>query len=368
MKHDVVIVGSGIVGMACAWAAKQKGRDVLVIEKDDQCVGASIRNFGFVTVTGQGRGLTWDRAKQTSEIWRKIVQEAGIDVMQSGLLVLAQSEEAVALLQELCRQPEGKDLAWLPRDELQREYPVLHSDGLLGALHSPHELRIESRLAIGQLKAWLEKQGVQFSTGVHASLSPNGQLIANQQAMEYASLVLAPGNDLRSFAPDLMQQYQVTSCRLSMLRVRPPLGYRLPAPIMSDLSLVRYRGYAELPSAKALLQRLQGIKKEHLAHGVHLIVTQSADGSLVVGDSHHYGNTTEPFAQARTEELILQEMQDVLGLPNYEVIERWVGYYPSGAQDALIHRISKSAHVVSVTSGTGMSTSFAIAQEWAKEI
>jgi hypothetical protein len=31
-----------------------------------------------------------------------------------------------------------------------------------------------------------------------------------------------------------------------------------------------------------------------LDNGVHLIAVQSADGSLVVGDSHHYGETLDP--------------------------------------------------------------------------
>ena len=49
MSNDVIIVGSGIVGLACAWAALQQGKNVRVIDRDPFCVGASIRNFGFVT-------------------------------------------------------------------------------------------------------------------------------------------------------------------------------------------------------------------------------------------------------------------------------------------------------------------------------
>jgi hypothetical protein len=30
-------------------------------------------------------------------------------------------------------------------------------------------------------------------------------------------------------------------------------------------------------------------------NGIHLIAVQSADGSLVVGDSHHYAPTPHPF-------------------------------------------------------------------------
>ena len=366
MNTDVVIVGAGIVGMACAWAAKQRGHEVLVLEKDDQCVGASIRNFGFVTVTGQGRGTTWNRAMATRDIWARVAPEAGIQVLQQGLLVLAQRPEAADVLQALCRQPEGHALEWLDGATLACRYPRLGATHLQGALYSPHELRIESRQAINQLKTWLESQGIAFKNRVTANVLPDGRLFADGQQVVYQHLVIAPGPALAAFAPELVAKHAVRTCRLSMLRVRPPTGYVLPAPVMSDLSLVRYRGYAELPSSQALMSRLQTEQPEHLAHGVHLIAVQSADGSLVIGDSHHYGGTVGPFVDAHTEALILQEMQTVLRLPSYEVIERWVGYYPSGAQDAVIESLRSNVSVVSVTSGTGMSTSFALAQEWAE--
>ena len=55
-NYDLIVVGAGIVGLAHAYTAATRGRSVLVIERDGACLGASIRNFGFVTITGQRAG------------------------------------------------------------------------------------------------------------------------------------------------------------------------------------------------------------------------------------------------------------------------------------------------------------------------
>ena len=52
MTFDVAIVGAGICGLGHALAAARRGMRVVVIDRDAQANGASVRNFGFVTVTG----------------------------------------------------------------------------------------------------------------------------------------------------------------------------------------------------------------------------------------------------------------------------------------------------------------------------
>ena len=52
---DLAVVGAGIIGMSCARAAALKGLRVVVIDRDAEPRGASVRNFGFVAVTGQAR-------------------------------------------------------------------------------------------------------------------------------------------------------------------------------------------------------------------------------------------------------------------------------------------------------------------------
>jgi FAD dependent oxidoreductase TIGR03364 len=163
--------------------------------------------------------------------------------------------------------------------------------------------------------------------------------------------------------PDAFQQNQTQLCQLQMLRVQPPAGYQLGAGVMGDLSLVRYRGYSELPGAPLLHTQLKAECAQELANGIHLIVVQSQDGSLVVGDSHHYGPAMPPFAAHKVEEMILAHMQQLLCLEHYQVTERWTGIYPSAAQDAMVRQVLPGVQLVSVTSGTGMSTSFGLAEE-----
>jgi glycine/D-amino acid oxidase-like deaminating enzyme len=57
-RYDLAIVGAGILGLAHALAAARQGRRVVVIDREARAIGASVRNFGFVTVTGQSAGPT----------------------------------------------------------------------------------------------------------------------------------------------------------------------------------------------------------------------------------------------------------------------------------------------------------------------
>ncbi len=362
-KTDLVVVGSGIVGMACAWVALQQGWSVQVVDREMACTGASIRNFGFVTVTGQGSGATWRRAQRSRAVWSQLAPLAGIPIEHQGLYVLAQRAEAEGVLRELLLTEEGADLRWLNAMELQASAPHLAHAHVRGALYSPHELRIESRVAVEQLRQWLAAQGVVFHMGHAARHVDSGLVLAGDKRLLAERVVVCPGPDIRSLFPQAFARQDTQLCQLQMLRVRPPQGYRLGAGVMSDLSLVRYRGYSEMPGSQLLADRLRVESPRELHHGIHLIVVQSADGSLVVGDSHVYGQSLPPFASAEADELILAEMQRMLCLAHYRVEERWTGIYPSGRRDAFYETVLPGVQVLSVISGTGMSTAFALAEE-----
>jgi glycine/D-amino acid oxidase-like deaminating enzyme len=91
---DLAVVGGGVMGLAHAFIAAKAGKRVAVIERDARANGASIRNFGFITVTGQERGDSWRLARRTRDIWAEVADAANITVEQRGLLLTARSAEA----------------------------------------------------------------------------------------------------------------------------------------------------------------------------------------------------------------------------------------------------------------------------------
>ena len=361
MTYHIAIVGAGIVGLAHAVAAVRRGLSAVVIERDARPIGASIRNFGFVTVTGQRRGETWSRARRSAQVWSEIAPRAGIAVEHRGLLVLARRPEAATVLEAFAATEMGEACALLSSEETRTRHPDLNPDTLAASLWSPHDLRVESRLAIPALVKWLEAQGVefQFSTAVHGVEAPVVE--TSRGGVRAECVAVCPGDDFSTLYPKTIANYGVTRCILQMLRLESP-GFTLPGSIMSDLSLVRYRGYADLPESAPLRQRLSCEQDRELAHGIHLIAVQSADGSLVVGDSHHYGAAPEPFAASEVEDLMLREAKATMGVAP-AVRERWTGTYASAAQDMFRATPAQGVRMVMVTSGTGASTAFAIAEE-----
>jgi D-hydroxyproline dehydrogenase subunit beta len=359
---DIAIVGSGIVGLAHALAAARLGLRTVVLDRDAQANGASVRNFGFVTVTGQEQGCVWQRARRSRDVWAEIAGPAGIPIEQPGLAMIAQRPEAKAVLEAFLTTEMAEGCAWFGARDAKAKLGHMRPARLQGALFSNIDLRVESRTAIPSLTRWLEaSHGVVFRPGIAVHAIAPGRLETSAGVVKAEAIIVCPGDDLTTLFPDALSGAGVTRCKLQMMRLASP-GYRLPATIMSDLGLIRYLGYAALPEAAALRARLEVEQPDHLANGIHLIVAQNADGSLVVGDSHHYAATPDPFASAEVERLILAEFAAVFGVTP-PVLERWIGTYASADRHSLVEAPLDNVRLVTVTSGTGASTSFALAEE-----
>src|SRR5580658_6678704 len=98
-RFDLAVVGAGIIGLATALAAVKRGLRVVVIDRDAQANGASVRNFGFVTITGQQRGAMWQRARRSREVWREVAAAADIPIVHTGLWMTARRPESVDVLE-----------------------------------------------------------------------------------------------------------------------------------------------------------------------------------------------------------------------------------------------------------------------------
>jgi len=358
---DCLIVGAGIVGLAHALAAHRAGLRTAVIDRDARAAGASIRNFGFVTVTGQQEGITWRRARRSRDVWAELAAPAGIAIHHRGLLVCARRPEALTVLEEFAETSMGAGCRILRGADLAEMGEGLRPD-LEGALYSPHELRVESRFAVAQLTSWLAAQGITFLPRTAALNVESGRVVTPRGTITADHIVVCPGTDLVSLFPEVMARRGLTLCKLHMLRVADP-GFTMNSAVMSDLGLVRYLGYAGSASLPALRDRLEAEQGEWLEDGIHLIAVQGADGSLVVGDSHHYADTPDPFQPGAVDDRILAELSATMAIDHPAVVERWVGVYPSGPDTAFTEAVLPGVRLVMVTSGTGASTAFGLAEE-----
>ena len=371
-NYDLLIVGSGIVGLAHAYEAKKRGLSVVIVEQNTRCTGASIRNFGFITISGQGAQDTWRRAVYSAQVWRELASLAEIKILHEGTWILCERPEAVEVAKAFLQTPMGIDCQYFP----QASYPNLETLGFknihslnlknsLGLLYSPHEFRVESRDAIPQLANYLQNtMGVDFYWETEVLSIDGSSVQTSNNLFDAQRIVICPGADLTGIAKPYIEKHDLKLCTLQMLRIKVQEGFILPGSVMTDNSLARYLGWSELPEAKALKERIALEMPEYVKEGIHLIVVQSADGSLVVGDSHRYGSSEHIFASESIEQLIIELMYRVLSITEHTVIERWTGVYPSSnTHDALIEKVSSAMRVAIVSSGTGASTAFGLAKD-----
>lgn len=364
-RFDLAIVGAGIVGLAHALAAVRRGLSVVVLDREAEASGASVRNFGFVTVTGQERGTCWQRAMRSRDVWAEVAGPAGIRIEHEGLMVVARRPEAMTVLEAFMATEMGEACRLLTPEAARARLPALTEGRIEGAMWSPHERRVESREAVPRLAAWLEaEKGVVIRRRCPVHHVGNGRIETAMGSIAAEAVVVCPGDERFALFPERIAALGIGRCRLHMLKVQPATPVRLGAAVMTDLSLARYAGYAALPEAQTLRRRLEAEEAAKLAQGIHLIAVQGQDGGLVVGDSHHYEDAPSPFAAAAVDDLILEELDAVLALAGRRVVERWTGTYAHLPDRlAVIDAPSAVTRLVVVTSGTGASTAFAIGEE-----
>lgn len=364
-SYDLAIVGAGIVGLAHALAAARHGKKVVVIDRDSYANGASIRNFGFVTVTGQQAGDCWQKASRSRQIWADVAKGARIRLLHEGLTMTARLPESEAVIDAFLKTEMGADCLRLTPAEASLKVPRLKQETITCALYSPLEVRVESKDALPQIANWLEEvHQVDFlwQTSVNSVATP--RLKTSRGTVHAETVIICPGDDSTTLFADRIASYDVTRCKLQMLRVAPRKRIELGTAVMSDLGLARYLGYAELPEAAPLKTRLDTDMREHRENGIHLIVVQSEDGSLVVGDSHHYSPTPDPFIDKTVNDLILDEMETILDLGPYDISETWIGTYASAPDRwRFTDAPDDATRIVVVTAGCGASTAFAIGEE-----
>jgi FAD dependent oxidoreductase TIGR03364 len=365
---DIAIVGAGIVGLAHAYAAARRGNKVVLFERNDLAVGASIRNFGLIWPIGQPAGPRYERALRSRDIWLDLAARSGLWCVESGSLHLAYNQDELDVIAEYRATTAGayENSQLLTPAETAHRSSAVRTDGLLGALWSATELNVDPRQALRILPAYLSAEHsveVRWGTPVTGISFPVVETPLERWTVD--RVIVCSGEDFASLYPLEYAASGITRCKLQMLRtVSQPNGWQLGPCLCAGLTLLHYAAFSHCTTLPALRKRINDEMPFFVEHGIHVLLSQTALGELTIGDSHAYGLTHDPFIREEIDQAVLEYLQTFTTLPSTRIMERWVGIYPlvPGASELILHPCA-GVTIVNGLGGAGMTLSFGLAEE-----
>lgn len=164
---DVIIVGGGIMGAATAFFLRQRGRSVILLERDLVGQYASGTNFG--NVRRQGRFLPqMPLANRSRAIWGRLPELIGEDVefLPTGHIRIACTAEEVGRMEAYAgaARPYGLDLEIVSGNALRMRFPYLNPNAIAGSF-SPQDGHANPRLAAPAFARAAARQGATVLEG-----------------------------------------------------------------------------------------------------------------------------------------------------------------------------------------------------------
>ncbi|MDN5585794.1 MAG: TIGR03364 family FAD-dependent oxidoreductase [Brevibacterium sp.] len=358
-KTDLIIAGSGILGLATAFLAHRQGRKVHVIDRSTRPVGSSIQNFGHACFTGQADAVQ-DLAMKSRAGWLEAASATGIWASETGSYIPAMTEPELRVLQEFADHRGAEQARLLSSAEIA-EAVANPGLGAIGGAHLPLDMRVDPREAAPEIADWLSREGVDFSWNTQVTGAADGRVSTNRGDFHGEQVVVCPGLQLSSLSPEIAEAHEVRICSLVMSLIERPQRIPTGFAMLTGTSLARYDGFAAMPGASALRQDLARREPELVGTIANLMVTDIADG-LLIGDSHAYDLSPESFIDELTADLLLDRATAMLGIDEPVVVQRWLGMYAdSPSTNLVLERPDDRTTVAVVTSGIGMTLSFGIA-------
>ncbi|WP_417834414.1 NAD(P)/FAD-dependent oxidoreductase [Thalassospira xiamenensis] len=259
MTTDIqtVIIGAGVVGLACARALAKAGREVLIIERHD-AIGTetSARNSEVIHA-----GIYYPRNSLKArfcvagrDMLYRYCAENGIDHKRTGKLIVATHDDQIPALRDIEKRAHENgvhDLVWLDgHDAIARE-PALNC---VAALESPSTGIIDSHQLMVTLLGEAEANGAtlalntdvvsaKFENGIFAieTLDRDGQ----EMSLTCAELLIAGGLHSQTLAHNftglpeqsIPPQHYARGCYFTLSGKAPFSTLIYPAPEQAGLGI-----------------------------------------------------------------------------------------------------------------------------------
>lgn len=306
-KPDVVVVGAGIIGAACAYELAAHGLDVLVLER------AGIG--GGVTAVGMGHLVVMDEpaaefalSAYSRGLWLALAKrlDARHAFARCGTLWVAADDDelAAARSRQHFLQAHGIACECLDTQQVAQAEPALRP-GLAGAMLVADDAIVYAPA----VSAWLLEQPV------------TGRIVCRQNtpvvAMEPNHLQLADGSHISAGAVLLANGVQA-----------PKLLPRLPMQAKKGHLLItdRYPG-----TISHQILELGYTKSAHNQSGTSVAFNAQPrpTGQLLIGSSRQFDNTDPAVEPAVLARMLARATEYLPGLPNLNALRTWAGFRPA---------------------------------------
>lgn len=187
---DVVIIGAGIVGAACAYYASKAGLTVTVVDRTGVSGGTTGAGEGNILVSDKSPGPELDLAVRSNRLWHAIGEEVhGIELEAKGGLVVTSSREEQEALDILAAQQRSAGVLAEQAVSLQDYEPHLAED-LVGGMYYPQDMQVQPMLAAARL---LRASGAEVRLGVTVTGVEPGKVLTDKGTIHADAIVNAAG-------------------------------------------------------------------------------------------------------------------------------------------------------------------------------
>jgi FAD dependent oxidoreductase TIGR03364 len=363
---DIAIVGAGIAGLAHAYMALQKGFKVVLFEREQFAIGASVRNFGLLWPVGQEVGSDLERAMRSRRHWSTIANEAKFWLNENGSLHLAYHDDEMTVLEEFYAQREDKanNLIMLTPQQILERSEVVNPANLKGGVFSATEATVYSREAVRAIPRYLEEKfGLTLRFGHVVKEINLPSVVTSRETWKVEKVIICNGADFETLYPEQFDAH-LTKCKLQMMRGVTSRPMTMGPSLCAGLTLLHYQGFKKCTSLTHVEKRYNETHQFNRKYGIHVLLAQNPYGDFIIGDSHEYSKTVEPFDREDINASILDYLSTFTRLENLKIVERWNGVYPKSSKTThLITSPDKNVLIVNGLGGAGMTLSFGLAEE-----
>ncbi|HEX9123295.1 MAG TPA: FAD-binding oxidoreductase [Actinomycetota bacterium] len=325
---DVVIVGGGIVGAACAYTLSLAGATVTLFERDELAAGASGRNLGLVDLP---RDPVLDPVARRSvalylEATRDPPSPVHLDREPIGTLAVGIGDEEAAMVREEARAAEGAGIRIerLDAAALREAEPALTPE--ISEAWLFHEGRRVDPGALTVALATLARSrgaAIRHHLPVRRLLTRGDRVsgvVTDETVTEADSVLLAAG-------PWSVGLLRPLGIRIPVVGVRGWLVHLSASPIpihrwIEGAARMLWRREAERVTARDFAA---GVAPEP---EVGAMIQPSPDGTVVAGTSREPALTWEPFGLDMPRAVTRAAIRLVPGLADAHVLATWSGIRP----------------------------------------